>query len=458
MLQYSYFDESSFAANKNGMSRRTKIITAIFFIPGIAVNVKAQDTARLLTIDDAIAATLSNSKAVQLAKMDEDIAATTYKQTTAIWLPQVGFSYTAISTNNPLNAFGVKLQQKLITPKDFDPALLNHPSGTGDFTTQLQVQQPLINMDLWYQRQAAAKQTELYQYKTQRTKEYLAFEVQKAYLQLQLAYDAVAVVETSLQTTRAVYTFTDNRYQQGLLQKSDLLNTQVQITMAETNLAKAKNNILTASDHISLLMGQPMGVVYKTTGTPLLFTTGSTTSITANRSDFLAMQKAIEATGLVIKANRMSYLPKLNAFGTYQLNDNRMLGFGANAYMAGVQLSWSIFKGNTTRNAITVQTLQQKKLEKELTQLKEEQQLELNRSYRDLSNADFEIKQQQAAIEQATEAFTILQNRYQQGLVNTTDVLMAATQLSQQKFALAQARFMANTTKAYLQFLTATNK
>ena len=56
-------------------------------------------------------------------------------------------------------------------------------------------------------------------------------------------------------------------------------------------------------------------------------------------------------------------------------------------------------------------------------------------------------------MEQATEALRILQNRYQQGLVNTTDVLMANTQVLQQKFALAQAVFNANVTKAYIKFL-----
>jgi outer membrane protein TolC len=80
--------------------------------------------------------------------------------------------------------------------------------------------------------------------------------------------------------------------------------------------------------------------------------------------------------------------------------------------------------------------------------------LELNKAYRDLSDAQFNIRQQKIAIEHASEALRILQNRYQQGLVNTTDVLMAATQLSQQKFALAQAVFTANVTKAYLQLLT----
>ena len=161
----------------------------------------------------------------------------------------------------------------------------------------------------------------------------------------------------------------------------------------------------------------------------------------------------------MIKANKMSYLPKLNAFGSYQLNDSRMLGFGANAYIAGVQVSWDIFKGNRTKNSIATQTLERNKLAEELAQQKDQSQLELNKAYRDLADAQFDIKQQKLAIEQASESLLILQNRYQQGLVNTTDVLMASTQLSQQKFALAQAIFTTNVTKAYLQLLTAsTNK
>jgi outer membrane protein TolC len=188
--------------------------------------VSAQDSTKYITLPDAISAAINNSSAIQLARLDENIAASNYKETDAIYLPQVGFSYTAITTNNPLNAFGFKLQQRSITQNDFNPEFLNHPSGTSDFTTKLEVQQPLINMDLLYKRKAAAKQTELYQYKTQRTKEYLTFEVQKAYLQLQLGYNGIKVLEEALQTTKSVYTFTDNHYKQGLIQKSDVLNAQ----------------------------------------------------------------------------------------------------------------------------------------------------------------------------------------------------------------------------------------
>ena len=443
------------------MNRKQYLVTAVFTLViifnGVVLKVSAQDSIRELSLSDAISATLNNNKSIQLARLDENIAASNYKQTDAVFLPQVGFSYTAMSTNNPLNAFGFKLQQKSITQNDFNPDLLNHPSGTPDFTTKLEVQQPLINMDMLYERKAAEKQIELYQYKTQRTKEYLTFEVQKAYLQLQLAYDAVKVLEEASQTTDSVYTFTDNHFKQGLIQKSDVLNAQVQVTTVKTNLAKAKSNIRNASDYLSLLMGQGDGIVYKPENTLRLETPANDTAtkIASSRSDFLAMQKAIEASELMIKSSKMSYLPKLNAFGSYQFNDRQALGFGANAYLAGIQLSWDIFKGNRIKNTIATQTLERNKLSEELAKQKDESQLELDKAYRDLADASFNITQQKLAIEQASESLMILQNRYQQGLVNTTDVLMATTQLSQQKFALAQAIFTSNMTQAYIQLLKA---
>jgi len=114
----------------------TVIIIATFF-NSLALKTSAQDNTKQLSLSDAIAATLNNNKSIQLAQLDESIAASNYKQTSAIFLPQVGFSYTAMSTNNPLNAFGFKLQQQSITQNDFNPELLNYPSGTPNFTTML---------------------------------------------------------------------------------------------------------------------------------------------------------------------------------------------------------------------------------------------------------------------------------------------------------------------------------
>jgi outer membrane protein TolC len=92
-------------------------------------------------------------------------------------------------------AFGSKLNQEILTMADFNPALLNDPAKTQNFATKFEIQQPLINVDGLFERKAAKSKMEAYQLQTERTKEYLELEVSKAYMQLQLAYRAVKVLE-----------------------------------------------------------------------------------------------------------------------------------------------------------------------------------------------------------------------------------------------------------------------
>lgn len=418
---------------------------------------QAQDTGKVkLTLNEAIAATLNNNKTAKIAKINEDIARANYKQTGAVFLPQISLSYTAMTTNDPLNSFGYKLEQRSITQNDFNPALLNHPAGTPDVMTKLEVQQPLINADMLYARKGAEKQVQVYQYQGQRTNEYLIFEVQKAWLQLQLAYKAVTVLEESRKTAGSVYKFTNDHYQQGLIQKSDVLNAQVHVTSVESSLAKAKTNISNASDYLSVLMGAKTGIVYTIDEQPLsdLPVADTMMKVADNRADFMAMQKAIEGSDMMLKSNKMSLLPKLNVFGNYQYNDSHLTGFGANSYLVGVQLSWDIFKGNARKSKIDAQRLERDKLAEQLAQQKQQGQMELSKAIRDLADTRSEISWDRVAVDQAAESIRILQNRYQQGLINATDVLMAETQLTQQKFALVQAEFNLATTKAYIQLLT----
>lgn len=434
------------------------LVAVILFVFSNAFSTKitAQEMPTNLSLTEAITAALAANKNLQTSVLDENIALANYKQTLAVFLPQVTASYTAMSTDNPLNAFGFKLQQRTIAQNDFNPELLNNPSGTTDFMGKLEVQLPLINLDLLYKRKGAEKQTALYKFKTLRTKEYLTFEVQKAYLQLQLAYDAFRVLEEALITVKSVYTFTDNHFKQGLIQKSDLLNAQVHVATVESNLSKSKSAIGNASDYLSLLMDQKLGVIYTLSPqfNDQIQETNINQQIDSSRADFMAIQKAIESSNMMIKSSQMSYLPKLNAFGNYQYNDSQLTGFGARSYFAGLQLSWDIFNGGRRKNTIVAQKMERDKLSIQLAQQKDQSQLDLDKSFRALADVKYEILRLKASIEQSSEALRILQNRYQQGLENTTDVLMAETQLSQKKFDLAQAIFTSNVTKAYVQFLT----
>lgn len=437
------------------LNRRVGLIAGMILFVSAAM---AQQPVVYLTLKEATDSTLANNRDLGLSRLDEKIAKAKTKEMDAIYLPQADFSFTALSSNNPLNAFGFKLQQQVVQQKDFNPDLLNKPGASGDYSGLLQVKQPLLNMDLVYMRKAVAAQEGIYQMKTQRTSEYLTYEVKKGYLQLQLLYEAEKVLKEALSSANAMYTFTDNRVKEGLMQKSDALNVQVWIHTVETNLAETASNIRNASDYLSLLMGRPYGTVYSAEPAKPENTELSGASVPENRADFAAMKIAMEASSLMIKSAEKSYLPRINAFASYQVNDYRLTGFGAGSYLAGLQLSWDIFKGNSTKNKINTQQVELSKLSGQLENQQVQSQLELNKTLRQLEDARFKIRQQTAAVENATEALRILQDRYEQGLVNSTDVLQAQTQLSQQQLGKAQAVFSYNSTAAYISFLTSSQK
>jgi len=416
----------------------------------------SQANIKRLTLQEAITASTADNNAIKLSALDVQIAATKFSQTDAMLLQQVNFSYSAFTTNNPLNAFGFKLQQSSITAAEFNPKLLNNPSATSDFSAKFELQQPLLNVDLIYQRKAAAEQVEMYQLLSERTKEYLRLETEKAYLQLQMAYDENNVLDEALATAKTVYKTSNDYYNQGLIQKSDLLNAELQVMNIETQVKISQSCIQDASDMLSILMVSSTGIVYTIDHISIANASiADSAGLPDKRSDFKALQKGMESCDMMIRSSKMSYLPRLNAFASWQWNDKSLFSFNANAYFAGIQLSWNIFNGNRIRNTISQQQLEKEKIAQQLDHQKSDAQFQINHSRRQLSDATFFMKQQQLAVEQASEALRVLQNRYTQGLVKTIDVLIAQTQLSQQKIGYVHAALNYNLAAASLKFLTA---
>jgi len=437
------------------MKKRSLILFIVSLSSGLS---HSQHSIKHLRLQEAIDASVSNNNATRLSGLDVQVAKSKLQQAVAIFLPQANFSYTAATTNNPLNAFSFKLQQGSITAAEFNPKLLNNPPATPDFSAKIELQQPLLNMDKLYQRKGAAIQVEIYQLLSDRTIESLRFETEKAYLQLQLTYAGNKVLNEALATSKAVYKTSKDHYDQGLIQKSDLLNAELHVMNIETQLKSSQSGIEDVSDLLSILMGRTTGIVYTIDSfSRSNAITGDAESLSDDRPDFKALQKGMESYDMMIQSSRMSYLPRLNAFASYQWNDKSPVGFKANAYFAGIQLSWNIFNGNHTKNTIAQQRLEKEKLATQLDQQKKEAQVQVNQARRQLLDASFVMKQQQLAADQASEALRVLQNRYTQGLVKTNDVLTAQTQLAQQRLGYVHAVYDYNLAAAFLKFLT-TNK
>ena len=394
---------------------------------------------------------------IKIADQEFKSAQADYRQSNSLFLPNISASHTAISTTNPLMAFGSKLNQEILTASDFDPNLLNNPNRTTNFATKIEILQPIINVDGLYGRQAARAKMNAYSLQTERTKEYLQLEVRKSFMELQLAYKAVAVLEKANTTAAENLKLIGNYFKQGILQKTDLLSVQVRVSEIKNQLQYAKSNVQNASDYLAFLLNEDLGdKVYKPAEALENTITIQTinTSLSANRKDIQAMDQSTEAYQKMLLSSKMTFLPRLNAFGSYELYDDTLFGTNAKGYVVGAQLSWNVFDGYKSIGKMEKAKADFQKAEIETQQYKAKSQLELNKANRQLNDAENKVNLSKLDLEQSQEAYRIRSNRFTQGLEKTTDLLQSETQMFKKELDYLQAVFEYNYTQEYLQFLT----
>lgn len=418
------------------------------------IGVYAQSNSTPILLQQAIDSAMTHNEQIKQAILNTRIAGEQKKQTNAIFLPAIELSHSALFSNDPLNAFGFKLQQGSVGMADFNPEKLNSPGLSKDFTTQLQIMQPIFNMDAIYQRKAASKMKEMAQWSETRLKEYIRFAVKKAYMEIHLAYRAYEVLEKAKQTALAMNERAKDMYEQGLIQRADLLESEVHLRKVENELTIAKSNISNSSDLLSSLMGVPLNTIWEVSGFPSeIDQTASVTSVNS-RSDILAYKAGLAGLKAKINSEKMTFVPRINAFGSYNLHDTKLFGVKSDSYFAGIKLSWTIFNGSRNIHKIKESKLEYAKMDSKIRETVDQANLEIAQNQRQLQDIATEIIQTQIMVEQATESLAILQDRYEQGLAVTSDLLRVQTQLAQTKMALEVALFKKHLTAAYLLFIS----
>lgn len=409
----------------------------------------------LITKEDVVAKVQENNNAIKMSLQEVLMAKGDFNQTNAVFLPNITASYSGMATTNPLMAFGAKLNQEILTQNDFLPALLNNPSQIENYATKIEILQPLVNLDGIYHRKAAKAKLNATELQSERTKDYMLLEVEKTYMQLQLAYKTVNVLEKAKQTALENKRLADNGFIQGYLQRADVLNVEVRVLEIKNQLQNAKSSIANISNYLSALMNETSYKILKPIDSLAVITTEKILeSLPENRADILAMNFATEAYKQLYQADKVAFLPRLNAFGSYELHDDKIFQGNANGYSFGAQLSWNILEGSKRFGK-----KQKSKAEFEKSKIQQQQyitqsQIELNKAKRMLQDKKNSLELSSLALLQSEESLRIRTNRFKQGLEKTTDLLLAETQYSQKQLEYFATVFENNFAVAYLQFLT----
>ncbi len=411
-----------------------------------------------LSLQDALTRARKYNYDLKLAESEKDEAQANTNSTLSVFLPRISIASSYTATTDPLNVFGLKLKQGSVTTSDFNPVLLNDPGRFYQYTTKVEVQQPLINLDGFSGRSAAQDALSAMEQKEIRTGQYLEFRVKAAYFELVLARKSLDVVDVALKAALSNSEQAKHYLDQGMINRAEYLQSQVRLLSVETKKVEIENTIRNAGHALQLLLGQEDDAGITPTDTlsvpPLPANLADIDAINSTRSDMLAMKYGVDAAEGMVRMNYFKLLPTLNAFGSYEWNDQRIFGKKGTSWMVGAMLKWDIFPGFGQISEIQKAEAKLKRAETEFSRQRLQNRNDLENTVMSLESNTRRLKLSEEAVRQAEEHYRILSERYAGGIGNTTDLLNAEASLAGVRLEYLQTLYALNMSVFMMELLS----
>ncbi|MCH2450045.1 MAG: TolC family protein [Gracilimonas sp.] len=439
-----------------------RILLAVLFVAASIQPLAAQNrdndnqNIREMSLEEALAIAEKENFQIRMAASDIEITRSQYRQTNAVFLPQISLEETGVSTNDPLSVFGFKLKQESVTTADFNPARLNAPDPYENFTTKLQIQQPLFNPDQLFRRSAVKNQLRAAEEQLKGTTSYARFQVKDTYYQLLLTDERLSVINISLKAVQRNEEQARDLREQGMISKADYLAASVRVRDLESRQSEAEDQLQLVRENLRFLLGMGEKVVIRPTDSLRLASAG-VASITddsaVENSTLKALRYRIEAAEEMVKSSKFSFIPSLNAFGSYEFNDNVMFGTRGESYFVGATLKWDMFSGFSNAGKVMQSRAELKKATVAYRSQSLKTQMEIKQARRSVIQAQKQFNFAEASAEQAAEDFRIRLDRYEQGMETTSDLLLAEARLSKNRLQRLNALYQYNISLARLELL-----
>ncbi|WP_297907351.1 TolC family protein [Thiomonas sp.] len=385
-------------------------------------------------------------------------------------LPRLSSSLGATRTDDALNAFGLKLAQRGATFNDFgagqfNPALpgvlgvaptnLNYPAPVNDFSSRLEAQLPLYTGGKLqgYLRQAHAMLSAA-QAGDRAARQQIIDQVLQAYDGVWTARAYEQVAAKALQAAQSQLRMVDNLYRQGVVLKSDLLAARVNLENVRIQQQQAADLEAQAMDGLHVVLGLPLDQPIELAAPVRVpMPEGSTASwiatAQADNPRLAALGQQVAAAGAGVDVARADLYPQVGAMARFETHDPNP-GFSAHSYTVGVQLSWNLFDGGVTRQAVDQAAAAREALQLKLRSAREQLGMQVQDAARKASLASSQISGRELAVSQAEEAERIVEQRYANGVGTLLELQGAQAMLDKARADLVLARSQETTQRAAL--------
>ncbi|MFT4018784.1 MAG: TolC family protein [Agriterribacter sp.] len=166
----------------------------------------------------------------------------------------------------------------------------------------------------------------------------------------------------------------------------------------------------------------------------------TTTGVADTRPEIKALDEGIAATRYMQKAALADYVPKVAAFGQYELRD-KDLSLLDPVWYAGVRLQWNLFDGFAARNNARKAQLQRRQLEVQKKAARDMITLGQDKLKEEYLLATQKLTLKQAEIKLTEDTYDFVNKQYQNGLSSLNDVLDAMNDIEKAKFDYQQALY-----------------
>lgn len=414
----------------------------------VLVNAGLTQPVKNLTADETVRIGLENNRQLQASEYQARAAGAAYRETRRQMLPSITGQgqYLRLSSNIP--DFEFSLPPELF-PSQTDqvfiaPAILNR------YDMRLIIQQPLFNGNrLRNTTQAAGHRSTAALQSLRADETEMAFRIREAYWRLYQMREMQQVIETALKQVQSQLDIIQKMRDRGMALESDVLAVQARRSEVQLQQLDAEKAIKLSRLNLNYLTGFPLDTQIRQTDSvvvqPLSNDLETLTSLALQkRPDLGALSSELKATRAEVRAAQSQWFPQINLMGQYNYaRPNAYIvpqeDVFTGTWEAGVSVSMNLWSWGVSHQRVQQAKYRERERAAQFNDFRESVRVEVRQQVLELERAHKSVSVAQDGVRESRAAFNVMQQRFQQGMALTAELLDAELTFRQAELRHVQA-------------------
>ncbi len=405
-----------------------------------------------LSLKDAMRMLKKNNLELKVSRFKEQMKIYEAKAAKGHNYGKLDLSISAMRSNDAGNVFGFKLQSREANFGDFGsqeflqnfqlaqngdiqagadlftkpPNDLNYPNPRNHYQTKLSYMLPIYTGGkLSEYAHIASSMYKMSQLDTQKLLNEKVFQTKKAFYDISLVSHYIANLSKIIKNIRRLESIVRSMQKEGYAQNIDLLEVQARKAEAQSMYNQAKLNKDLAYQFLSFLLDTQVDSI-KPVNDMAPMPHIDSHAIEDNNIDIQKALLGLKITQMALNIEKTNFLPTVGAFAEYGSADNTFWNDfrDKDSYTFGVQLKWNIFNGGVDAANLERAKVNYMMVENQVSLAKSGIALKIKKLKTEILSSDADVKNFKKQYKFAQKVYENYRERYKEGLVSISDVLM----------------------------------